>query len=355
MATLKDVGREAGVGVSTASVVLSGGRHLDQIPEATQARIRDAAVKLKYRPNAGGRQLRHRRTGTIALFLSAEADRSALSTDLLYAINDELLKHDYALNFVRLDDASLSNPDFTPRFLRQNEVDGVLVNYNAAMPQRFIDLIHHYEIRAIFLNIKRQTDAVYFDHYKATRQVVDRMVAVGHRRIYLVHWTGSFAHYSVEDSLVAYRDATQAHGLEPVVFDKRVPRSERMNAGMELLESRVAGLTAPTAIVTLYASSAIPLIQATERLGLRIPRDLSLVTAGGSNLTSLLTPEPSHVFLPWALAGRTGVRMLMNLIEGRAKENLSGCLECEFHEAGGTIQGPVEGDALNVCKDQGKE
>jgi len=337
MATLKDVSNEAGVGISTASIVLSGGRQLEQIPEATRERIRCAAMKLKYRPNAGGRQLRHNHTKTIALFLSAEVNHSSLSPDLLYAINDELVKNDYSLNFVRLDDLSLGNPDFTPRFLRQKEVDGVLVNYNVDMPQRFIDLIHHYEIPAVFMNVKRQESSVYFDHYKASYQAVEKMISLGHKQIYFVNYTGSFKHYSIEDTINGYIDALKAHDLDVVMLTNRIERSSRMAVSKKLLESGMEGNPVPTAIMAMGMSSAIPLVQAAGELGIRIPEQLSVYTIDSSSLPTAITPAISHIFLPWQKAGIRGVQMLLQKISGGENREMSGCIECEWREAGSTV------------------
>ncbi len=336
MATLKDVSSEAGVGVSTASVVLSGGRQLEQIPEVTRERIRRAAKKLKYRPNAGGRQLRNNHTKTIALFLSAESNRSSLSTDLLYAINDELVKNGYSLNFVRLDDLSLSNPDFTPRFLRQNEVDGVIVNYNVDMPQRFIDLIHHYEIPAVFMNVKSQESSVYFDHYKASYQSVEKMISLGHKQIYFVNYTGNFKHYSVEDTISGYIDALKDHDLDMVMVTDRIEHADRMMESKKILKYGVDGHSVPTAIMAMGMSSAIPVVQAAGELGIRIPEQISVYTIDSSSLPTAITPAISHIFLPWQKAGIKGVNMLLKKISGGKNRKTSSCIECEWREGGST-------------------
>ncbi len=337
MATLKDVAKDAGVGVSTASIVLSGGRQLEQIPEVTRQRIRDAAMKLKYRPNAGGRQLRHNKTGTIALFLSAEANRSSLSVDLLYSVNDELLKYDYSLNFVRLDDSSLKNPEYTPRFLRQNEVDGVIVNYNVDMPQRFVDMIHYYEIPAIFMNVKRQGRSIYFNHYDASYRAIEKMIGLGHKSIYFINYTGIFHHYSVNDTIAGYVDAMKAHSLTPVMCNDRIERQERVKDGIKVLKSGMNGHNAPTAIMAMNISTVIPLVQAAGAIGMKVPEELSVCTTDSSNLPTAITPAISHIYLPWREAGTRGVQMLLKMIEGRDDKEISGCIECEWREAGNTV------------------
>lgn len=338
MATLKDVGREAGVGVSTASAVLSRGPQLHQIPIATQDRIRDAARKLKYQPYAGGRQLRRNKTETIAFFQSAEPNHSSLTTDLLYAINDELNRNDYVLNFVRMDDAALKDKSYIPRFLRQKEVDGVLVNYNMHMPQYLVELIHHYEIPTAFMNIKQPENAVYFDHSSPVYYQVKELAKKGHRRIYLLNYTGFFEHYSLHDSQAGYHKAMAELGLEPVILDDNIPYSDRMKVSHDLLTSKIPGIPAPTAVMALALSTAAPLIQAAQQLDVQIPDHLSVITMHGiQSMSSMLTPSPSHIYLPWTKAGEQGVQLLLDLINGSTDTLPSRCVECEWRGADDTV------------------
>lgn len=342
-ATLADIAREASVAISTASIVLSKGAQYDEIPEATRERINAAARKLKYLPYMGSRQLKRQRSGTIALLLSAEPHRSSMHTDLLYGIAGQLLPRDLGLSFVRLDDKSLAGT--VPRFLRQKEVDGVLVNYNVDIPPQLIELIHHYEIPSVFVNTRHAENLVYFDHYGAARRVIERLLSLGHRRVLLLNFSGPFDHYSVYDSVSGYRDAMQQAGLEPWVLDTPVSRADRMKACLNLLAPEAAGKKgkrgrvqeAPTAIFTLHMSSALPVIQAAEVLGLALPQKLSLCTIGDEDLTSLANPQPGHIILPWMEMARVSVQMLLNRIEGKIDPLLSGQVSCEWADGAGTI------------------
>lgn len=66
MPTLKDVAREAGVSVATASVALRGGAAVT--PRTTQ-KVRMAAERLGYRLNASARSLKSGRSGIISLIV----------------------------------------------------------------------------------------------------------------------------------------------------------------------------------------------------------------------------------------------------------------------------------------------
>jgi|GEM_PF-1991488 len=337
--TLADVAREASVAVSTASIVLSESAQIDEIARKTQERIREAARRLKYRPNAGARLIQTRRPWAVALIQSAVMERASLSNKLLYGISMELQRHNLALSFMQLDDASLMERE--PRFLRQREVDGVLVNYNVDMPKRLADFISHYEVPVVFLNTRGARNAVYFDQRAAVRQKVEALASMGHRRILLLNFTGSYGHYSVHDSIKGYLETMKKLDLKAWVEETQVPRPERLKASRKLLSTKGA----PTAIVTLASSSALPVIQAAGLLGIDIPGELSICTFGSHEETSLIAPQPGYFSLPWEKAGRIAVQMLLSRIDDSFARPPSGCVPCEWNEGCGTL-GPIPGKRL---------
>lgn len=91
--TLRDVAREAGVAVPTASLVLSGATGT-RIAAATAARIRGAAERLGYTPHFAMRLLQGGETGIVALCISGpRLARDETIRDLVQATGEKLM-HD---------------------------------------------------------------------------------------------------------------------------------------------------------------------------------------------------------------------------------------------------------------------
>jgi len=59
--TLRDIAEEVGVSTMTASAVINGGSSSARISEVTRERVREAALRLGYRPNAEAQALSRRR------------------------------------------------------------------------------------------------------------------------------------------------------------------------------------------------------------------------------------------------------------------------------------------------------
>jgi len=89
MATIKDVARLAGVGVGTASRVISG---RGSFSEAAAARVAEAARQLEFKPSAIARALSLRSTGTIGIFVPDF--KGPFYGPLLDAIDAELRRHE---------------------------------------------------------------------------------------------------------------------------------------------------------------------------------------------------------------------------------------------------------------------
>ena len=66
MSTIKDVARESGYSISTVSYAL---KNDPKIPEATREKIKEAARRLNYVPNASARALKTGKNYSIGIFV----------------------------------------------------------------------------------------------------------------------------------------------------------------------------------------------------------------------------------------------------------------------------------------------
>ena len=339
--TVRDVAETAGVSLRTVCRVLNG--TVAPIRAETRSRVLAAAQKLDYRPNTAAKTMRDGRFGGIALLLSSDRHRSYLPEVLFGGIQEQLRTHDLHMTVAAMPDQQLTDKTLVPKFLRQWMADGLLVNYTVRVPPDLVSLIERLRIPAVWINVRQKTDCVYIDDWMAARRLTEYLLRRGHRRIAYVDYHNdpvarNVGHYSVVDRCRGYEQAMTKAGLTPRVIRQDGCWSERQK-----IESAVAWLQAPdrpTAVVAYSPGrTTLPVhLAAVAHCGLRVPRDLSLVTFSpfveddvGVAMTKMMLPEREM--------GREAVELLRRKME-RPGPQPSRCLTATLVEGDSTASPP---------------
>jgi DNA-binding LacI/PurR family transcriptional regulator len=204
--------------------------------------------------------------------------------------------------------------------VRELAADGLLVNMAGRITSTLQAALDGLTTPVVWVNSRQDFDAVHPDDLLAGRMATEHLLKMGHRHIaYLDTAPGDDGevHYSRRDRLQGYRKAMRAKRLktrsaqlppmpdtiEDVRFDERVDKAAQF----------LAAESPPTAIVAYGLDSALPILQAAERLGLRVPRDLSLVMCAddinrhiGRPVTTVVSSMPQ--------VGSQAVQMLLQKI-----------------------------------------
>lgn len=291
--TQKELARLAGVSQQTVNRALA--QHPD-VSLKTQAEIARLAALHGYRPNSAAQAMRSGRFGCVLLLMSTDRGKSYLPVELLDGIHDGLAEHDQRLMVANLDDQTLSSDAILPAVLRRWMADGVIINYTHSIPPRLEELIRASRLPAVWVNVKRERDAVYPDDLGFGQAATRRLLDCGHRRIAFVNTLGEL-HYSSFDRRLGYEAAMRAAGLEPelaVIPDRYPPAAERR----AWLAGYLRCGPLPSAMVFANVQDALAVRVLALELGMRVPRDLSLSTCAekaedrdGTALSGLLLPE----------------------------------------------------------------
>ncbi len=339
-----DIARRAKVSQVTVSHVLSGrGRVGDEVRE----RVLAIAAQLGYRPNAAARAISTGKFGCVALLLGARQQTSVLPQGLVWGIEDALEREQLYLIVARLDDDRMRTPGHIPSILRQVNADGLLINYTYWHPPELAEQLSSHRIPAIWINTKRPTDCVYPDEIEASRSATVRLLELGHRRIAYVDWIpGGFdqpnLHFSTHDRYAGYAQAMTAAGLSPRLLNCEVrgegylPASGRERIAW--MTSWMSAVDRPTAVIVYGSFSTRPLLFAAQTCGLKIPRDLSVVTFHHTHEQDFEVPIATLI-VPEQEMGSVGVRMLIERMAAPSAPMPSRALPVAFVE-GGSIGSP---------------
>jgi LacI family transcriptional regulator len=339
--TLTEVAQHLGVNVGTVSRVLNGKAAQGRISDELAERIRRAARKLGYVPNASAQATRTGRFNCVALLLSTIAGRSYLPHGLLDDLHDELARHNLDLTIAKIPDDQLDNPDYLPKFLRTLMADGLLINYTNALPRRLLDLAGQGRIPAVWINTIRPADCIFSDSRSAAVRATKHLIELGHQRIaYLdagwVRDPNGELHYSVRDRLAGYREAMQRARLAP---DELRYEIAQLSFAEEIERARgwIRQPNRPTALLCYWHNALAGIVRASWLEGLAIPRDLSIATFGGeaargSGLRVSTMVEPEHEI------GRHAIELLLRKIAKPRAKQPPCVLQFTWHDQGTCVK-----------------
>ncbi|CAN5504761.1 LacI family DNA-binding transcriptional regulator [soil metagenome] len=312
--SLRSIARKTGFSVPTVVQVLGTRGHLYK--ESTRQRVLAAANEMGYRPNTSARAMRSGRFNGVGLLLSTNSDRSHLPVGLLEGIQAGLAGGDMHLSLSPLPDEKLTSGEI-PKIVRQQMVDGLLINYTDHIPSRLIELIADHQIPSIWLNTDRADDAIRPDDYGASKRATEALLQLGHRSIWYVDYHNSHgdvaSHYSAGHRYLGYADAMQAASIEPHAIweNESLKPKDRIAQAAKWIQKE----DRPTAVVCYSPWTAMPvLLAATTLCGLRVPGDLSIVTFS-DQMFGDIGVSMSTMLIPEAELGKQAGEMLMTKIE----------------------------------------
>ena len=311
--TIKQIAERSGLSIPTVSRILSNKGEAHQL--STREKVLQVARELGYRPNMSARAMRQGRTGTVALLQSGtDQARSLLPAELLAGILDATAEHDLHLTVAALPDVKLTDDGYLPKILREWAADGLLINYNAAIPETMVNIIQEHELPAVWINSMQATDCVFPDDENAAQQATEYLLRLGHERIAYATMGGA-GHYSDAARRTGYETAMRAAGKTPrtlVVFGVRDnARDAVIPAALEMLR----GPDAPTALLCYNTQAVQAAAYLAATLGIILPHSLSLIGFCVSPYEALGIRNTDTMVLPEFEMGRVAVDMLIRKIE----------------------------------------
>jgi LacI family transcriptional regulator len=311
------------------------------VSEKTRQKVLALAQRYGYRLNVGAKAMRGGSLGCIGLLLSEAPARSVLPPALLDGIQRATAANDFHLVISALPDEKLTSEGYVPKILREVMADGLLINYNARVPKKMVELIRRHGILSIWINSKQPRDGVYPDDIQGARLGTQHLLNLGHRRIVYLDYTTATTepvwHYSGPDRLAGYEATMREAGLQPQRLG--APPDWVSEQAVAQIRQLLSEKNRPTAIFSYSIRELRAVIVAAAMLNLRIPEDLSVATFAGEPLSELGRPI-SSVMLPERELGESAVRMLLRKLSTPNKPIVSESLPCTWREGRTVAQAP---------------
>lgn len=331
MATrLKDIADHLNISISTVSYALNGGPR--SVPDDIRQRVLEAAKELNYLPNRLARSLAAGKTKTIGVLPDSITRGLTLVPYFQTCFNgivNELETWDYdVLLYTRV---FPNDPDRLVAMLLDGRVDGVIL----LAPLKSSSVIARTEAAhvpsvVLFGEAQETIPAIKCDNQGGMRLAVQHLASLGHRKIGHIH--GGSDKVDASERMDAFTAAIHEFGLES--------RSEwnrygafTPDGGDEAAIQIFAQATRPTALVCGNDGSAVGVYRAAQRLGLRIPEDISVTGFDDGPSAQVLIPQLTTVRQPMEAMGMAAAHAVMDLIQNRPVQSQTFSTELVIRES----------------------
>lgn len=310
--TIEDVARRAGVSTATVSRVVNqpGG-----VRPALRARVEAAVRQLGYVPHAGARTLKSRRTGTVgAIFPTID---NAIFAKAIDALQRRLAEADHQL-LIATSGYDPAVEESQALHLLTRGVDALMLCGCAQRPA----LLARLKARGVpVVHVMSWPPppglvGVGFDNARAMGQVVRYLLDLGHLRIAMLAGVTRDNDRAAE-RVRGVREALAAASLS-LPAERLVERRYGLAPAREGLQQLLEAASPPTAVVCGNDVLAFGALLEAQRLGLDVPRDLSIVGFDDLEMASHVQPALTTVHVPAETMWRRAADRALAMLRGEA-------------------------------------
>lgn len=328
---LKELSELLSLSQTTVSRALNG---YPEVSENTRKRVRAAAETHGYRPNVRARSLATGRAMAIGHVIPISSKHEMMNpvfTDFVAGAGEVYAAHGYDMLLSIVPDESQEQ---AYRELRtKGSVDGLIVHSPKLAEQR-IHLLNEVGIPYVVHGRASDSDEPYcwvdMNNTHAFRRATDFLLDLGHRRIALVNGLADM------DFAIRRRAGfEEAFGARGLTADPTLIAGEEMTEGFGHHAARafLARPAPPTAFLVSSIITAIGVRRAIEEAGLRMGRDISVITHD-DDLSYLQNRSDVPVFTATRSsvrdAGRQAAEMLIEIVENPKAGFRQALLEAEL-------------------------
>jgi LacI family transcriptional regulator len=305
MTTIRRVAQKAGVSIATVSRVVNGSTAV--APELRD-RVLDAVSRCGYAPTIGRRS-----AASIALVYTGPFSvGSPYDAACLDGIVAAMLESDFDLKITHLRRDKSPKETYSQFFFRKG-IRGAILR-STSNDRDVATLIGDEGFPAVVLGDRFDHPRLAFafnESAPASVEGVEHLISLGHRRIaFAANDTDDGDHI---DRLEGYRRTLMAHGVYDPQLEFRVP-AHRLD-GAQLLRKMMSISLPPTAVFIADPLTACGAINEAQKLGLRIPDEMSILGFDDSDTRFSVVPTMTAVCQNSRELGRLAYELLVRCCE----------------------------------------
>lgn len=315
--SLEDVAKELGVSKTLVSMVINGKASHYGISKATEKKVWEKIEEMGFKPNLTARKLRTGKSNVIGLIVADISN--SFYAKIARSIEDAASQRGYHLVICSSDEKPQREAELISILCDQHQVDGLIVSSTLDSPATFKKL-EQQNIPFIMMDRefpKYNFPSVTVDNRKGAEIAVTHLLEQGLSKIGMI--TLSPSHIStLSNRLEGYKDALKSRGIN---YNSKLVREVTFNNIEEEIQKQVSELlNLPYSVQGVFTANnivALHTISVIQKMGLRIPQDVSLVSFDDIETFEFTYPPVTAVSQPLHEIGQEAVRLLFDVMENK--------------------------------------
>ncbi len=310
MATIKELSIKCGVSVSTVSKALNGYK---DIGDETKRNILKVATEIGYFPDSNARALKMKKTYNLGVLFSTMFNhglRNEYFAHILASFNEYTTSKGYDINFIEhnIGDRKMSFLEHC----RYRNFDGVCIACADFTEKEVLDVVNSKLPVVVIDHVFNEAISILSDNMDGMRQLTQYIIDQGHTNIAFIHGTNSSV---THNRLVSFYQVLHENKIT-IPRDYILEGVYRDADSADVLTQRLLELPKPpTCIIAPDDYSALGVMNAIRRNGLKVPEDISVAGYDGISLAQALEPKLTTIRQDTDKIGTEAARQLISLIE----------------------------------------
>lgn len=316
MTTIHDVAREAGVSIATVSRVINNNY---PVKKETRTKIEKAIKKLDYIPNEIARSLILKNTSSIGIMVPSITN--LFFSTMVEEVNEIFIEKGFTMSLYSTEGNSDNERRVIDNMISRN-VDGII-----AIDPSIENLENNYfqdlykEIPIIIINgntDKFGSNFVSYDEEIGSKEAFQYLLDLGHEKISFIRGDRSLSYdlkekvyrSFIKDNDLNYENIVcvgMGNSLEVIENTERICK--------EIFKSKDMG----TAVFACNDLMAVGVLNACNKLDIRVPEDISIIGFDNTLITDITYPKLTTVDLQMKKVGSSAAVELINMIKGNYK------------------------------------
>jgi len=310
---LVDVAQTAGVSAITVSRVIN---HPDKVSDRVKCKVQDAIAKLGYIPNQSASSLASARSGVIGVAIPSLSN--IVFNEVLKGIYEVADAGGYKVLLVDTHYSSLEEERMVRTLLSQSPEAMIITGGGQTqgcarmLKQAQVPVVQIMELLDEPLDMN-----VGFSHQQAGFDVAEALLASGYRRLAFM---GARMDQRVQQRLAGFVQALKKRGYYREDWLFTTPEPSSIALGGSLLRSMISATRGQLdAIFCCNDDLALGALYESQRMGIKVPKDLGLCGFNDFEASAYVNPSLSSVYAPRYEMGVKAASMILTRLKDEAR------------------------------------